>query len=89
MLPTFESQGESDREQFINALEYMSKHKNWVHVISKRKDMNLDNRVDYVEQHGVNVYGSVVTGPTKEIERLLKNKSVKAAKIGEVELWNW
>ncbi|MHA7765112.1 anti-sigma factor [Bacillus atrophaeus] len=89
VLPTFESLGESDREQFINALEYMSKHKNWVHVISKRKDMNLDNRVDYVEQHGVNVYGSVVTGPTKEIERLLKNKSVKAAKIGEVELWNW
>lgn len=51
--------------------------------------MNLGSRIDYVEHHGMNVYGSVVTGPTKEIERLLKNKTVKAANIGEVELWNW
>ncbi|KXZ20773.1 anti-sigma factor [Bacillus nakamurai] len=89
MLSSFETQGQTDREQFINALEYMSRHKKWVHVISKRKDMNLDNRINYVDRHGMNVYGSVITGPTKEIERLLKNKAVKAANIGEVELWNW
>lgn len=89
MVSSFETQGQTDREQFINALEFMSRHKKWAHAISKRKDMNLGSRIDYVEHHGMNVYGSVVTKPTKEIERLLKNKTVKAANIGEVELWNW
>ena len=28
--------------------------------------MNLGSRIDYVEHHGMNVYGSVVTGPTKK-----------------------
>ncbi|WP_448805390.1 hypothetical protein, partial [Bacillus subtilis] len=27
--------------------------------------------------------------PTKEIQRMLKNKSVKSANVGEVKLWNW
>lgn len=67
----------------------MSKHEKWAQVISKRKDLNVDNRLDYVEKNGVNVYGSVVTGLTKEIQRMLKNKSVKSANVGEVELWNW
>lgn len=67
----------------------MSKHEKWAQVISKRKDLNVDNRLDYVEKNGVNVYGSVVTGSTKEIQRMLKNKSVKSANVGEVELWNW
>ncbi len=89
MASSFEAQGQTDREQFTSALEFMSRHKKWAHAISKRKDMNLGSRIDYVEHHGMNVYGSVVTGPTKEIERLLKNKTVKAANIGEVELWNW
>ncbi len=80
MVSSFETQGQTDREQFINALEFMSRHKKWAHAISKRKDMNLGDRIDYVEHHGMNVYGSVVTGPTKEIERLLKNKTVKASK---------
>ncbi|MEC1436411.1 anti-sigma factor [Bacillus spizizenii] len=88
-LAALNTKGKSNGDQFINALKFMSKHEKWAQVISKRKDLNVDNRLDYVEKNGVNVYGSVVTGPTKEIQRMLKNKSVKSANVGEVELWNW
>ncbi len=88
-LASLNTKGKSNGDQFINALHFMSKHEKWAQVISKRKDLHVDNRLDYVEKNGVNVYGSVVTGPTKEIQRMLKNKSVKSANVGEVELWNW
>ncbi|MEC1732143.1 anti-sigma factor [Bacillus mojavensis] len=88
-LTALNTKGKSNGDQFIDALTYISKHEKWAQVISKRKDLKMDSRLDYVKNNGVNVYGSVVTGPSKEIQRMLKNKSVKSANVGEVELWNW
>ncbi|MFP3394376.1 anti sigma factor C-terminal domain-containing protein [Brevibacillus sp. SIMBA_076] len=42
----------------------------------------------YINQNGVTIYGSVVTGPSKEIEKFVKTKHIKTAKVSEVELWN-
>ncbi|EWH23827.1 anti-sigma factor [Bacillus haynesii] len=79
----------NDDEQFKAALSYMIKHNKWAETISGRKNLKLSKRLDYVEKNGVNVYGAVITGPSKEVERLIKKGPVKAAKVGEVELWNW
>ena len=80
---------ENGEEQFKAALSYMIKHNKWVKTMSGRKDLKLSKRLAYVEKNGVNVYGAVITGPSKEVERLIKKGPVKAAKVGEVELWNW
>ncbi|NPC92015.1 anti-sigma factor [Bacillus sp. WMMC1349] len=81
--------GQNNDEQFKKALSYMARHPQWVDTISGRKDLNIQKRIKFVEKNGVNVYGSVVTGPSKEIEQLIKKGPVKAVKLGEVELWNW
>lgn len=58
-------------------------------TISGRPELDLSNRIRYINQNGVKVYGSVVTGPSKEIEKFVKTKRIKTAKVSEVELWNW
>ncbi|MFN2746857.1 anti-sigma factor [Bacillus sp. z60-18] len=85
----YQNSDQSDAEQFKAALSYMIKHNKWAETISGRKDLKLAKRLDYVEKNGVNVYGAVVTGPSKEIEELIDKGPVKAAKVGEVALWNW
>ncbi|MED1738414.1 anti-sigma factor [Bacillus swezeyi] len=85
----FQHPAQNDNEQFKAALSYMIKHNDWAETISGRKDLKLAKRLDYVEKNGVNVYGAVITGPSKEIENLIEKGPVKAAKVGEVELWNW
>ena len=51
--------------------------------------MRLQPRIDYVKEHGVNIYGAVVTGPSKEILKLREEPWVSAVYVGEVKLWNW
>lgn len=51
--------------------------------------MKLDETIGYVEQHGVKLYGAVVTGPTKELLKLKQEPWVRAPRVGEVHLWNW
>ncbi|MBU8787899.1 MULTISPECIES: anti-sigma factor [Bacillus] len=85
----FQHPDQNENEQFKSALSYMARHHKWAETISGRKDLKLAKRLDYVNQNGIHVYGAVVTGPSKEIERLIEKGPVKAAKVGEVELWNW
>lgn len=80
---------QSEDQQFESALSYIAKHKKWAEAIAGESDLNLSERLSYIKQNGVNVYGVVVTGPSKEIERLIQTEPVIAAKLGEVELWNW
>lgn len=66
-----------------------TKDPSWAKTISGRPELDLSNRIRYINQNGVTVYGSVVTGPSKEIEKFVKTKRIKTAKVSEVELWNW
>ena len=58
----------------------MIKHNKWAETISGRKDLKLSKRLAYVEKNGVNVYGAVITGPSKEVERLIKKGLSKQLK---------
>ncbi len=49
----------------------------------------IKEALDYANEHGVQIYGVVVTGPVKELLKLQEVSFVKAIRIGEVRLWNW
>ena len=50
---------------------------------------HLEDRIAYMKENGVNMFGVVVTGPTKEILKLKDEQWVGGMKVGEVRLWNW
>lgn len=42
-----------------------------------------------MEEHGINHYGVVITGPTEEILKLKKESWIKEIRIDEIRFWNW
>lgn len=79
--------GELRNENFRNTLYLLQEYK----AIAKQAApfMKLDETIEYIEKHGVKLYGAVVTGPTKELLKLKQEPWVKAPRVGEVRLWNW
>lgn len=49
----------------------------------------MPERIEFVKENGVKVYGAVITGPTKELLKLKDLPEITFASLGEVELWNW
>lgn len=49
----------------------------------------LEQRYQYIKDNGIQVYGVVVTGPTKELLKLQNLESVHSPALGDVGLWNW
>lgn len=46
-------------------------------------------RLDYIRENGMKVFGATVTGPIREIEKLLKEEQFHQYKLGGIEVWNW
>ncbi len=46
-------------------------------------------RLDYIREKGVQVYGAVVTGPVREIEKLMEEDAFYQFRLGGIEVWNW
>ncbi len=51
--------------------------------------LQLPARYEYIQSNGVNVYGVVVTGPSRELFKLQELDFVHSPGLGEVRLWNW
>ena len=49
----------------------------------------LEERYQYLQENGFQVYGAVVTGPTKEVLKLCSETGIHEEELGDVELWNW
>lgn len=79
--------GQLRDENFIKTLRILEEHK----IIANRLiyDIDITKSLAYVEKNGVNIYGAVVTGPTKEILKLKDDPAVSSIRIGKVTLWNW
>ncbi|QOR66517.1 anti sigma factor C-terminal domain-containing protein [Cytobacillus suaedae] len=50
---------------------------------------HLEERYDYIKEHGFKVYGAVVTGPVKELLKLRDVKEFQSPSLGDFEYWNW
>jgi len=48
----------------------------------------LQERYDYLKKNGFQVYGAVVTGPTKELLKLKNLEGISNEMLGDVELMN-
>lgn len=49
----------------------------------------LEERYNWLQTNGFQVYGAVVTGPTKELLKLREEIGIHEVQLGEVEFWNW
>ncbi|WP_310831839.1 anti-sigma factor [Paenibacillus pedocola] len=87
--PSVESYGSGElREQnFIETLQLLQKYK----TITRNAApfLKVDESLSYLEEHGIHLYGAVITGPVKELLKLQQNSWVSNIRIGEVRLWNW
>ncbi len=87
--PSVESYGSAElREQnFIETLQLLQKYK----TITRNAApfLKVEESLSYVEEHGIHLYGVVITGPVKELLKLQEDSWVSNIRIGEVRLWNW
>lgn len=83
-----------EEQTFLNGIKFLQENKRWVntypHFYSLGKvEKELQRVQTYIEKHGVEVYGLVITGPTEEILKLKNVKQVKYISVGEIDWWNW
>ncbi|MNE32059.1 putative anti-sigma-M factor YhdL [compost metagenome] len=88
-FPSVESYGSGERREqnFIETLQLLQKYK----TITRNAApfLKVDESLSYLEEHGIHLYGAVITGPVKELLKLQKDSWVSNIRIGEVRLWNW
>lgn len=87
--PSVESYGDGKLrdENFIKTLQLLQQHKTLAR--NAAPFLQLDGALSYLQKHGVQLYGAVVTGPVKELLKLKEEPWVSHIRIGEVRLWNW
>ncbi|MEK8211886.1 anti-sigma factor [Paenibacillus sp. FSL L8-0463] len=87
--PAVESYGDGAlrEENFMDTLRLMQQHKKISNNVAPF--INLDESISYLAEHGVKLYGVVVTGPVKELLKLEENTWISNIRVGEVRLWNW
>lgn len=70
-------------DQLYNDLNWLIKNGSYYSEEMDKK------RLAYLQEHGIKVYGAVVTGPVQELEKLRNEKAFYQFELGRVELWNW
>lgn len=87
--PTYEhGDSETLHEQFFKVLDFLSDHEELANKYVW-DDLHIDETIQYFEENGINHYGVVVTGPTKELLKLRENDEIYALQLDETRLWNW
>lgn len=83
---------ETIREQYLmDSMRFLAANERLAAKIYRGDSrwLRLPERYAYLQENGVQVYGVVVTGPTKELLRLRELETVHSPALGEVRLWNW
>jgi Sigma factor regulator C-terminal len=62
----------------------------WLLANTEYPDWKYDeHRLTYLKKNGVRVYGAVVTGPVRELEKLRQEAGFHEFDLGRIEVWNW
>lgn len=62
----------------------------WLTAKAPYEDREIDKqRLKYLRTNGVTVYGAVVTGPVRELEKLRTFAEFHHFQLGRIEVWNW
>ncbi|WP_216831499.1 anti-sigma factor [Alkalihalobacterium elongatum] len=88
---SFRSSGETIGNEFKAGLQFLVENDRLAKKFLWSLDgtVNFDEMYQYVEDNGVRTYGVVVTGPTKELLKIMENEQILYASLGEVTYWNW
>jgi len=76
------------QKQFLKTLAFLEKHENTANKLVFG-GLDLEERIDYLNDNGFHHYGAVITGPTKEILQLREEEWVAELEVDEVAFWNW
>ena len=79
----------SNEKAFKDILNFLVQYEELATEVSSAKNLELKERIAYINEHGIKTYAVVVTGPKNEIEKLRETNLIRTIKIGEVKLWNW
>ncbi len=80
--------GKIRNENFMKTLRFINDNRSIAKKIDPFTINTLDEKIKYLEENGIKIYGMVVTGGSKEILKLREEEWVKGISIGEVRLWN-
>ncbi len=70
-------------DQMLKDIEWLRQERSY------RESENDGKRLDYLKENGVKVYGAVVTGPVRELEKLKQEQDLFYFQLGRIEIWNW
>ncbi|WP_226035100.1 anti sigma factor C-terminal domain-containing protein [Aquibacillus saliphilus] len=74
---------ESSVKQFYKDIEWLIENGNY-------QEQDIDKqRLAYIKANDFQVFGAMVTGPIREIERLLEEEMFHNFQLGGIEVWNW
>jgi hypothetical protein len=78
-------------EYFMDSMKFLVENADVAKKIYRGnpRELCLTERYEYLEEHGIQVYGVVVTGPVKELLKLKELETVHSPALGEIKLWNW
>ncbi|MUK87479.1 hypothetical protein GMD78_03575 [Ornithinibacillus sp. L9] len=84
------NEGDQDmlHEQFMKTLYFLKDHEKKANRLVFL-DLQLEDRITYLEENGIKHYGAVITGPTKEVLNLQDESWVAELEVDEVAFWNW
>jgi hypothetical protein len=81
------------REKIVkDSLNYLIENKKYLKQLNRLSDIkafDAEAALAYIEENGVNLYGAILTGPTKELLKLQNEEKILFATMGEVDFWNW
>ena len=86
------SQDSAIREEyFMSNMEFLLNNEGLAKKLYRGNpsELLLQKRFAYLQEKGIQVYGLVVTGPTKELLKLRDLEGVHSPAVGDVQLWNW
>lgn len=72
--------------EFLQALEIMQQHPQ---VTRNFYWDNFDESVAHIHEHGINIFGAVITGPRNALLQLRDEDWIEWAEVGQVEFLNW
>jgi len=89
--PDIDSYGDGKirTENFMKNLRILQEYEEIANEVTPFGDLDLNNKISYLENNSVRIYGLVITGPSKEILKLKEEEWVTNIKVGEVRFWNW
>ncbi|MCG7379075.1 anti-sigma factor C-terminal domain-containing protein [Paenibacillus sp. ACRSA] len=79
-----------EAEQMQEQVQAMMSDLGWMTHNVQYNGSDVDQqRLAYLKKNGVQVYGAVVTGPVRELEKITKLPEFHQFQLNRVEIWNW